>query len=86
LVRDRLVSGDTLFVKGCGRVDLPGGDPEEMYRSLTERLAKLSDDVVLYPGHDYGDRPTSTLGEERRSNYYLRIPNLEDWLRLMGRA
>ena len=86
LVRDRLVSGDTLFVKGCGRVDLPGGDPEEMYRSLTERLAKLSDDVVLYPGHDYGDRPTSTLGEERRSNYYLRVPNLEDWLRLMGRA
>jgi glyoxylase-like metal-dependent hydrolase (beta-lactamase superfamily II) len=86
LVRDRLVSGDTLFVKGCGRVDLPGGDPEEMYRSLTERLAKLSDDVVLYPGHDYGDRPTSTLGEERQGNYYLRVPNLEDWLRLMGRA
>jgi glyoxylase-like metal-dependent hydrolase (beta-lactamase superfamily II) len=86
LVRDRLVSGDTLFVKGCGRVDLPGGDPEEMYRSLTERLAKLSDEVVLYPGHDYGDRPTSTLGEERRSNYYLRVSNLEDWLRLMGRA
>jgi len=86
LVRDRLVSGDTLFVKGCGRVDLPGGDPEEMYRSLTQRLARLPDNVVLFPGHDYADRPTSTLGEERRSNYYLRIPSLEDWLRLMGRA
>ena len=85
-MRNRLVSGDTLFVKGCGRVDLPGGDPEEMYRSLTERLARLPDDVVLYPGHDYADRPTSTLGEERHSNYYLRVPNLEDWLRLMGRG
>ena len=86
LVRNRLVSGDTLFVKGCGRVDLPGGDPEEMYRSLTERLAKLPDDVVLYPGHDYADRPTSTLGEERQSNHYLRVSTLEDWLRLMGRV
>ena len=86
LVRNRLVSGDTLFVQGCGRVDLPGGDPEEMYRSLTERLARLPDEVVLYPGHDYADRPSSTLGDERRSNYCLRVPTLEDWLRLMGRA
>jgi glyoxylase-like metal-dependent hydrolase (beta-lactamase superfamily II) len=86
MVRNRLVSGDTLFVEGCGRVDLPGSDPEEMYRSLTERLARLADDVVLYPGHDYADRPTSTFGEERRSNYYLRVPTLEDWMRLMGRT
>jgi hydroxyacylglutathione hydrolase len=85
LVHNRLVSGDTLFVQSCGRVDLPGGDPEEMYRSLTERLARLSDDVELYPGHDYGGRPNSTLGEERRMNYSLRVPTLEDWLRLMGR-
>src|SRR5262249_10370951 len=60
-----LIAGDTLFVGGCGRVDLPGSDPEEMYRSLTQRLSKLPDDVALYPGHDYGSRPTSTLGEER---------------------
>jgi hydroxyacylglutathione hydrolase len=79
-----LVAGDTLFVGGCGRVDLPGSDPEEMYRSLTQRLATLPDDVALYPGHDYGARPASTLGEERRSNHYLRIPTLEEWLRMMG--
>ncbi len=84
LVRGRLVSGDTLFVNGCGRVDLPGSDPEQMYRSLTERLAKLPDEVILFPGHDYGDKPTSTLKEERRTNYYLRVPTIEDWLRLMG--
>jgi glyoxylase-like metal-dependent hydrolase (beta-lactamase superfamily II) len=79
-----LVSGDTLFVQGCGRVDLPGSDPEEMYRTLTERLAKLPDDVVLYPGHDYGDRPESTLGRERQTNTCLQVPTLQDWLRLMG--
>lgn len=85
LVQNRLVAGDTLFVQGCGRVDLPGSDPEEMYLTLTQRLSKLPDDVVLYPGHDYGDRPSSTLKEERQSNYYLKVPTLQDWLRLMGR-
>lgn len=81
----RLVAGDTLFVGSCGRVDLPGSDPEEMYRSLTQRLAKLPDDVALYPGHDYGDAPTSTLGAERRSNYAMKVPTLERWLEMMGR-
>ena len=84
LVDDRLVAGDTLFVQGCGRVDLPGGDAQEMYRTLTQRLAQLPDTVVLYPGHDYADRPTSTLGDERRTNAVLRVQNLDDWLRLMG--
>jgi hydroxyacylglutathione hydrolase len=86
LVDERsLVSGDTLFIGGCGRVDLPGADPEQMYQSLTQKLAKLPDDVTLYPGHDYADRPTSTLGEEKANNYYLRVPTLAAWLRLMGR-
>jgi glyoxylase-like metal-dependent hydrolase (beta-lactamase superfamily II) len=84
LVDDRLVAGDTLFVQGCGRVDLPGGDPDEMYRTLTQRLAKFGDGTVLYPGHHYGDRPTSTLGDERRHNTYLRVNSLEDWRRMMG--
>jgi len=83
---DRLVAGDTLFVGSCGRVDLPGSDPEEMYRSLTQRLAKLPDDVALYPGHDYGDSPSSTLGAQRRSNYAMKVPSLEQWLEMMGRG
>ncbi len=86
LVDNRLVSGDTLFIGGCGRVDLPGADPEQMYESLTQKLAKLPDDVALYPGHDYADRPTSTLGEEKKSNHFLRVPTKEAWLRLMGRG
>jgi glyoxylase-like metal-dependent hydrolase (beta-lactamase superfamily II) len=81
---ERLVSGDTLFINGCGRVDLPGSDPEKMYESLTQKLAKLPDETVLYPGHDYADRPISTIGEEKQTNYYLRLSNLDQWLKLMG--
>jgi hypothetical protein len=56
-----------------------------MYRTLTQRLAKLPDAVVLYPGHDYGPTPTSTLGEERQTSACLTIRSLDDWRRLMGR-
>ena len=84
LINGRLVSGDTLFINSCGRVDLPGSDPAQMYESLTGKLAKLPDDTVLFPGHHYADRPTSTIGQEKRSNYCLRVPSLEDWLRRMG--
>jgi glyoxylase-like metal-dependent hydrolase (beta-lactamase superfamily II) len=86
LVDGRLVSGDTLFVGSCGRVDLPGSDPEAMYRSLTGTLMRLSDDVVLYPGHNYADRPSSTLGEERRENIFLRFPNFSEFLRVIGKG
>jgi glyoxylase-like metal-dependent hydrolase (beta-lactamase superfamily II) len=82
-VRRALVSGDTLFVRGCGRVDLPGANPDDMFRSL-QRLSELPDDVVLYPGHNYADMPNSTLGDEKRANPYLRIPTLETWRELMG--
>jgi glyoxylase-like metal-dependent hydrolase (beta-lactamase superfamily II) len=84
LVDQRLVAGDTLFVQGCGRVDLPGGNSEEMYRTLTQRLAKLDDRIVLYPGHHYGPAPHSTLGDERRTNHALRVRSLQDWVRMMG--
>jgi glyoxylase-like metal-dependent hydrolase (beta-lactamase superfamily II) len=84
LLGNRLVAGDTLFVQGCGRVDLPGGDPDAMYHTLTGKLAKLPPDTVLYPGHHYGPTPASTIGNELKHNHYLRIRSLEDWRRLMG--
>ncbi|HKU39351.1 MAG TPA: MBL fold metallo-hydrolase [Polyangiales bacterium] len=71
LVRNRLVAGDTLFIDACGRVDLPGGDAEQMQESL-RTLAKLPDDVVLHPGHDYGSTPTATIAEQRQTNPYIR--------------
>ncbi len=82
-VKNALVSGDTLFIQGCGRVDLPGSDPDEMYRSL-QKLGSLPDDTVLYPGHDYGGGAHRTMAETKRINAYLRIPNLEMWRELMG--
>jgi len=85
LAESALVSGDTLFINGCGRVDLPGSDPEQMYYSLTRVLAKLPDSTVVYPGHNYASKPSSSLEDLKRENYYLRIPSLDAWLSLMGR-
>lgn len=82
---DALVAGDTLFLQGCGRVDLPGADADEMWRTLTQRLASLPGDLVLYPGHDYGDRPHAPLEHVRQTNPSLRVPTIEDWRRMMGR-
>ena len=83
LVRKALVSGDTLFIQGCGRVDLPGADPDQMFHSL-RKLCELPDDVTLFPGHDYGGGPQLSMGETKRTNPYLRVPNLESWRQLMG--
>lgn len=75
-----LVSGDTVFVNACGRCDLPGGDPQQMFESLTQVLRALPDQTVLYPGHDYGDVPVSSLGRERAHNPYFRLGALGDFV------
>jgi glyoxylase-like metal-dependent hydrolase (beta-lactamase superfamily II) len=80
----RLVSGDTLFLGSCGRVDLPGADPEAMYHSLNGTLKALPDDTVVYPGHLYSTAPAGSLGDEKRSNPYLRASSLEQFLGFMG--
>ncbi|MBI4431348.1 MAG: MBL fold metallo-hydrolase [Candidatus Omnitrophica bacterium] len=81
LVEDHLVSGDTLFINACGRCDLPGGNAEEMYRSLTEKLMKLDDRVLLLPGHNYSEEPVSSMGKEKRDNPYLGCKTLNEFLR-----
>lgn len=83
-VDGRLVAGDTLFLDGCGRTDLPGGDPDALYESLTQRLAIVPDDAVLYPGHLYSPEPSASMGDTRRHNYVFRIPTLEQWRSLLG--
>jgi glyoxylase-like metal-dependent hydrolase (beta-lactamase superfamily II) len=83
-VDGRLVSGDTLFLEGCGRLDLPGGDPEQMYESLTQKLAKIPDDAVLYPGHQYSMEPSASMGETRQMNYVFRPKSAEQWLMMFG--
>jgi hydroxyacylglutathione hydrolase len=83
LVDGRLISGDTLFIGSCGRTDLPGSDPAEMYTSLTQRLAALPDDTVLLPGHNYGG-DASTIGQEKRQNRFMQFASLRDFLGVMG--
>ena len=84
LVDGRLVAGDTLFLEGCGRTDLPGGDPEAMYESITHRLAAVPDDTVLFPGHLYSPEPSATMGDTRRRNYVFRFHTREAWLTMFG--
>jgi len=87
-VQNHLVSGDTLFIKGCGRCDLPGGDPEAMYYTLTQKLMTMDDQTILLPGHNYAEKPQSTLGYEKNENPYLKIAanSLKDFIKLrMGR-
>ena len=84
LLDNRIVSGDTLFIGSCGRVDLPGSDPEQMYYSLTQKLMALSDETILFPGHNYSDRTTSTMGEQKRINPYLQFHSLKQFLAAMG--
>ncbi len=84
LANGRLVAGDTLFLEGCGRTDLPGGDPEAMYESLTQRLAAIPDDTVLYPGHLYSPEPSATMGETRARNYVFRPRSRDQWLTMFG--
>jgi hydroxyacylglutathione hydrolase len=79
----KLLTGDTLFVGECGRTDLAGGDSKAMYDSLFNKLMKLSDEVEVYPGHDYGPKPYSTIGEQRRSNYVLQPRSLEEFIEFM---
>ena len=82
-VKGAFVSGDTLFLQGCGRVDLPGGDPEEMYRTLTQRLSTIPADAILYPGHAYGGEHAD-MGTVRRTNPYLTTSDHDTWFRRRG--
>ncbi len=84
LVDGRLVAGDTLFLDGCGRTDLPGADPAAMYESLNTRLARVPDDAVLFPGHLYSADPSQRLGDTRRQNYVFRPRSLEEWMAMFG--
>jgi glyoxylase-like metal-dependent hydrolase (beta-lactamase superfamily II) len=83
-VAGRLVSGDTLFLDGCGRTDLPGGDAEQMYESITTRLARFDDDTVLYPGHRYSPESCATMGAIRARNYVFRPASAEQWMAMFG--
>lgn len=84
LVQNRLVAGDTLFLQGCGRTDLPGGDARQLYLSLSQKLAKVPDDAVLFPGHLYDPRPHATMGETRKTNFVFKPKSEAEWLSMFA--
>ena len=80
----KIFTGDTLFVGNCGRVDLPGGSAKELYHSLHDILSKLDDDLILYSGHNYGSTPSSTIGNEKQTNFVMQKRTEEEFVELMG--
>ena len=82
-IKHTLVSGDTLFTNGCGRVDLPGSNSEDMFNSI-QKLAALPDETILLPGHNYGDAPTASMADTKRVNTYMRLNDLGSWKMMMG--
>jgi hydroxyacylglutathione hydrolase len=87
VVNKKLVlTGDTLFIGNCGRVDLPGSDASEMYDSLFGKIANLDESLIVYPGHNYGPTQISTIGQEKKTNYVLKARSREDFLRFMASA
>lgn len=83
LFENKLITGDTLFVNAIGRTDLAGGDSIKLFESL-QKLKKLNDDVEVYPGHDYGEIPFSTIGNEKKNNPYFKCESKEQFMNLLG--
>jgi glyoxylase-like metal-dependent hydrolase (beta-lactamase superfamily II) len=79
LVDGKLFTSDTLFIDGCGRCDLSGANVDEMYKSL-ERIKELPDETIIYPGHDYGPVPFSSLSKQKKSNFYLQAKSKEEFV------
>lgn len=79
---EALLTGDTLFIGDCGRTDLPGGDLAQMYKTLQGKIKPLPDHLIVYPGHDYGDKPFDTLGNQNRTNKTLIAKNLIEFSKI----
>ena len=80
----KIFTGDTLFVGNCGRIDLPGGSAKDLFHSLFDILYSLDDDLVLYPGHNYGSSETSTIGQEKITNLILQKRTEQEFIDMMG--
>ena len=84
VMADRVFSGDTLLIRGTGRTDFQNGDPFVAYDSLFNKLLKLPDETLVYPGHDYKGWTVSTIGEEKRHNPRLQVANAAQYAAIMN--
>ena len=80
LVNNNLVAGDTLFINGCGRCDLPGGDVNQMFDTLYNKLMKMNDDTIIFPGHNYAEITQDTLRHQKQTNPYMQYDNLMSFI------
>ncbi|MGI0046496.1 MAG: MBL fold metallo-hydrolase [Nitrosotalea sp.] len=80
----KIFSGDTLFVGNCGRIDLPGGSVKDLYHSLFDIVYKMDENLILYPGHNYGSSTTSTIGKEKKTNFVLQPRTEKEFLEFMS--
>ena len=84
LLNNYLFSGDTLLINGTGRTDFQNGSSKDAYNSIFNRLLKLPEDTILYPGHDYNGKKSSTIGNERKFNPRLQVKNVDEYVELMS--
>ena len=84
LMNNCLFSGDTLLINGTGRTDFQNGSSKDAYNSLFNKLLKLPDDTVLYPGHDYNGKLSSTIGKEKEHNPRLQVENVDQYIEIMS--
>ena len=84
LMNNCLFSGDTLLINGTGRTDFQNGSSKDAYNSLFNKLLKLPDDTMLYPGHDYNGKLSSTIGKEKQHNPRLQVRNVDEYVELMS--
>ena len=80
LISNNLVSGDTLFINGCGRCDLPGGNVEEMFNTIYNKLLKMNNDTIIFPGHNYASKKHDTLANQKITNPYMQYDNLKAFI------
>lgn len=83
-MNDRIFTGDTLFIRGTGRTDFQNGSASEQFEHITNKLFCLSDDTLVYPGHDYNGATVSTIGEEKRLNPRLKSQSSKQYIELMN--
>mgnify|MGYP001377793263 FL=1 len=84
LMNKYLFSGDTLLINGTGRTDFQNGSSKDAYNSIFNRLLKLPEDTILYPGHDYNGKESSTIGNEKKFNPRLQVKNVDEYVELMS--
>ncbi len=84
LMENYLFSGDTLLINGTGRTDFQNGSSKDAYNSIFNRLLKLPEDTILYPGHDYNGKESSTIGNEKKFNPRLQVKNVDEYIELMS--